>query len=78
MPLVVYDPLAWTRGEGMPLVVYDPLAWTRSEPVQLTPRPSEPHECLSIHNTDGHAVSMQTLAVRQEGGYWQAKSSRGG
>ena len=61
-----------TRGEGVPLVVCNPLAWTRSEPVQLTLRLSASPKCLVIRDTEGRTMLTQTLCVRQEGHYWQA------
>jgi alpha-mannosidase len=61
-----------TRGDGVPLVVYNPLAWTRSEPVRVTLRLNAEPEHLVIRNTEGCPMPTQTLAVWEEGHYWYA------
>ena len=61
-----------TRGEGTPLVVYNSLAWARGEPVRLTLRLNAPPKHLAIRNADGVAMPTQTLAVQQKGHYWHA------
>lgn len=61
-----------TRGEGTPLVVYNPLAWTRSEPAQVTLRLNAPPEQLIIRGTDGQALPTQLVDLRPHGPYWYA------
>ncbi|MBN1935840.1 MAG: sigma-70 family RNA polymerase sigma factor [Anaerolineae bacterium] len=61
-----------TRGDGAPLVVYNPLAWTRSEPVQVTLRLNALPDQLTICDTDGQAMPTQTIDLRQKGPYWYA------
>jgi alpha-mannosidase len=45
-----------TRGEGVPIVVYNPLAWTRSEPVRLIVRLSEPPRRLVVRDACGKVL----------------------
>ncbi|MFN2154541.1 MAG: alpha-mannosidase [Anaerolineae bacterium] len=61
-----------TRGEGVPVVVYNPLAWTRSEQVRVTLRLSEEPRRLVMRDTAGEAMPTQTFSVRQEGAFWYA------
>lgn len=61
-----------TRGEGVPVIVYNPLAWTRTEPVAVTLRLSVEPVRLQLRDHTGQALSAQTLAVWKQGPFWYA------
>jgi alpha-mannosidase len=64
-----------TRGAGVPIVVHNPLAWSRSEPVRLTLRLSAQPDGLVVHGDDDQAVPALVHSVHQEGHYWYADLS---
>jgi len=58
--------------KSVPLVLYNPLAWARGEPVRVTLRLSVEPGRLRVRNTDGHLVPVQVYDVRQQAPYWCA------
>lgn len=62
-----------TEGEGTPIMVYNPLAWTRSEPIELTLRLNTPPAQIVVQDTEGHIMPTQVLAVEEKGHFWYAR-----